>query len=334
MERWLIRGQQALVSSVGGQLNPSPCDSHDSDGLTADGQDGLDNGSSYTLMSDESNTTDAHAPSMTKRVGFTAINQPWKRDSYNATLFDSCVLGGADITAHANGYGTLSRVGNGQRVESASEFDEEQTFAEGEEDLQDEQNEAANGNETHNIDHAALHAECEIIFSADPKLLTNERLLCVAGLFTNAEIVETVKLHHPNMSLPARITNMTQTLSDTITRVASKRGVPREAVKKEVDGMREVTGVFQRQTVYNAAKARERREAKKRAMEAEPMEVDGAAETDDRGMSTEDTERVDSGGGESIGSTKGITPTPYGLGSSSPAQEKEVMDSEDDDEEL
>lgn len=314
---------------------------------SADGPDDVDNRSSDTLMSDAPDNSNSHTrPKAVGRMGFTAINQPWRRNSHNAALFDPPISEGSYVTDHLR----VAPLLPSKMVEAESKQDSvvgQMKQGDDDEAVIDEDSEE---DEEPTINRSTLYATCEAIFSDNPKLLTGERLLQVASLYTNAEVVEKVRLHHPQATKSPN--GITQALSDSLTRVAHQRGVAREVVKQELDRLRSANGVPERQVAFNIAR---REEAKKRAGgkgkvetqmndgggNSEPMEVDGddAASGGDAARAAP-AERVNKvattpsglGAGRSVQEKVIARTTPYGLGVGQPVEEKVIADSDEEEE--
>ena len=255
-----------------------------------------------------------------RTIKWTPINQPWRRNSHNAELFDSPVPEGSYLTM-------LMRHGTGvvpeEFEEGAAEAEAVDSEVEGEEEGEGADGGAAEEEPANEptFDYKTLHTTCEQIFKDDPKLLINERLLTVAGLYTNSEILDKIREYHPDALLPLK--NFTQKISDTITRVATHRGVAREVVKKEIDAVRERCGVFERQVAYNSSRKKEGKAARGMQRKTE-VEGEGDAGTKENasglnGVAVEQRETEKSA-------------FPYGLGRGDDPKEPEVLDSDDNEE--
>ena len=221
---------------------------------------------SATPSSKTSRSDDIWSPSLPsdsstmQTIGWTAINQPWKRTEHNSKLFYDPPPDGPRLRPHLTSILPLPGP-----TPSPLEADSEETeqSASGTDQAQDGTTEQSPDEEQKEDDSdlEQIRAECDEIFKADTKLLRNERLLKVAAHFTNNEIAENVNLCHPDTSLTTL--RITQWLTDSLTKVAKNRGVERDVLKRQLDDDRKKNGVLDRQMVYNNEMRRKAKEARK-----------------------------------------------------------------------
>lgn len=156
------------------------------------------------------------------------------------------------------------------------------------EDRQNEQTQPSN-NVAQDEAKAALIEECEDILADNPALLVNDTLLKVAGVFTNAEIVEKANSARASSPLSSRL--ISDRLVKAISRAAEQHRKTRDQVKSELDATRRANGVTQRKHAYASAKRVASVATKKEESstpEPEAMNVD-----DDRGEGAEEEDVID-----------------------------------------
>ena len=97
----------------------------------------------------------------------------------------------------------------------------------------------------------ALIEECEDILTDNPALLINDTLLKVAGVFTNAEIVEHVKAARPLLLFSSKL--VSERLTKAISHVAKQEDKTRDQVKSELEAARRINGFTDRKNAHAIA---------------------------------------------------------------------------------
>lgn len=305
MDRWLLKQRQQHSEIIQGQSFPN---GKGVDGTNGSGEFG------DTPMTDGVEGAVGGPGSSSRGACFTAINQLWRRNSHNAALSNHPMMD----EWHLSHPGLATLQCPGDRHSNSRDHEERVIDEDAEETL----------------GLAIDYKTCQVTLSEGTRLLVGERFLQVATHCTSGEIPEPVRLDHPEGTLPARLTTgIRQTLADSVTRVASQRGVAREAFKQELDSARAANRLLERQSAATAAKAKETRALKavvgrEKAVglrtKTDPMEIDDDDE-DGPGDPPAATATTGPGAGQ-----KPLRSTPYGLGKPWMVQESErvIPDSE------